>query len=499
MTTRPAGGFGCPPARTPATPIPPGEGCRPGPGPGQTTRYGTVPDPVAWYEGMMLAPQHFQQSALQAEAALGYHLAALAPWHWGVRRLAIDCPALADGVLGIQQLEAVMPDGLVVRYQAGTDPELRIDLKPFAASARRGVLTVHLAVRPRASAPAAGTPARWECTPGETVEDDLGTGGAVEVARMRPRLTLVVSAQRPRGWVSFPLARIRRTAAGFVLDDAAPPLLALATGLPLTERCADLACTARGRAVSLARAVRRGRAAGDAQRAAAAQAGLAAVTAALPRLEALVHSGVAHPREVHLALCDFAGQLGPVGPGVPAPLFPAYDHDDPHRSLGAVLDFCETALDEVQDAWFLFAFRHRRGAFRLLPRPAWKDRAELLVGAVAPRGLTGRELAAWVARARIASASRMPALAAGEGPGAPREVIAAPPGLPAADGRVYFRVAVDRRFVIPGERLQVLPPVACAPSRGPRRLMLCIPIAAAPQPPAPADPGVTPDPASHPS
>lgn len=484
MTARKREGCGCAPAPGSTTGTVAAAGtmaagsCRPTPGTGQTTRFGAVPDAVAWYEGMLLAPQHFQQAQLQADALLAYHVAALSPYHWGVRRLVLDCPALQGGTFIVQELEALMPDGLVARYDARTAPALQVQLAPYAGTARGGVVTVHLAVRSRTARAATGELARFECYTGEPETDGVSGAAAVEMPRLRPRLSLVVSQARPRGWVSLPLARVRRTEGGWALAATLPPLLSLPPGLPLGDRCARLACTVRSRAGGMGRALRRARATGDAGRAAAAQAGLAALSAALPRLEALVHSGAAHPFSVYLALCDLAGHLGPAGPGRPAPLFAPYDHDDPQGTLQPLLEFCERAADEVQDAFVLVPFRRHRGSFRLAARPAWRELEELVVGAVAPPRASARELRDWVARARIASASRMPALAAGDGVGAPREVVPPPPGMPAGDGRIWFRVAVDRAFVLPGERLQVLPPVACGPAAAPRRLALCLSLAA---------------------
>ena len=44
-----------------------------------TKRARDVPDAIKWHEGMMLAPQHFQQMALRGEQLLVYHVAAAAP------------------------------------------------------------------------------------------------------------------------------------------------------------------------------------------------------------------------------------------------------------------------------------------------------------------------------------------------------------------------------------------------------------------------------------
>ncbi|HEU0301815.1 MAG TPA: type VI secretion system baseplate subunit TssK, partial [Longimicrobium sp.] len=197
---------------------------------------------------------------------------------------------------------------------------------------------------------------------------------------------------------------------------------------------------------------------------------------ALPRLEALMSSGAAHPFAIHLALCDLAGHLAAAGPGRPVPLFRAYDHDDPDGSLGPVLEFCERATQEVQDGFVLIPFRHRRGGFDLAPRAAWRELSELTVRVRGPACAGAAELREWVARARIASASRIHGLAAGDCAGAPREVVPAPAGLPGGEGRLYLRVAAECPWIVPGERLHVLPPVACA-GAAPRQLALCLSLA----------------------
>jgi type VI secretion system protein ImpJ len=504
--------FGCPPAgaRAAAGSASPAsaDGCRPAPAAGQTTRFGSVPDPVAWHEGMLLAPQHFQQAALHAEAVLGYHLAALSPYHWGVRRLALDCAKLREGILRVAELDAVMPDGLPVRRRDG-DPELQVQLDPSAAAAG-GVLTVHLAVRPRSARPdAAGSLARQECYPGEPAPDLLSGEGALEVLRMRPRLSLVVSAERPRGWVSFPLARVRAAGGGWALTDGVPPLLALGTSAALRDRCAELLCAVRGRAAALGRTLRADRLAGRWTHAATVQPALAGLSAVLPRLEALVHAAAAHPHAVYLGLCDLAGQLAAVGPGRVPPLFRGYDHDDPAGSLRPLLRFCEDALEEVQTGWVLLAFARRGARFGIRPE-AWTvsgaaSAQTLLVCAVAPAGTDRKALTGWMARARIAPASRMAALLRAEhSAGLPRDVADAPDGLSAAENRLYLRIPVPP--CAPGERLLVVPPASCTDAGRPRAIVLCRPVDEAPAAmpfipipwPTPQTPQMSPTPQTQP-
>ena len=49
-----------------------------------------IPEAVVWHEGMLLAPQHFQQSNRRLESVLGYHLNVASQFYWGVRRLTVD-------------------------------------------------------------------------------------------------------------------------------------------------------------------------------------------------------------------------------------------------------------------------------------------------------------------------------------------------------------------------------------------------------------------------
>ena len=78
------------------------------------TSRAVVDDPVLWYEGMLLTPQHFQQHELRLQRLLRHQMEQLDPYYWGVLRLEYDPARLDDGVLQIDRLHAVLPDGLVV-------------------------------------------------------------------------------------------------------------------------------------------------------------------------------------------------------------------------------------------------------------------------------------------------------------------------------------------------------------------------------------------------
>ncbi|OQS31857.1 hypothetical protein B0T45_22510, partial [Chromobacterium haemolyticum] len=65
---------------------------------------------------MQLLPQHFQWQALRSDAVSAVLAAAAQPLYWGVLELELDEAALAGGVARVSALEAVLPDGLPLRF-----------------------------------------------------------------------------------------------------------------------------------------------------------------------------------------------------------------------------------------------------------------------------------------------------------------------------------------------------------------------------------------------
>ena len=103
---------------------------------------------IQWHEGMLLSPQHLQQNDLRFEQILHHHMKLIAPYHWGVSHLKLDPIVLPDGLVRVLALQAVMPDGLVIDYEAtsGEDVPLEVDIKPFKPLSPREEITISLAI-----------------------------------------------------------------------------------------------------------------------------------------------------------------------------------------------------------------------------------------------------------------------------------------------------------------------------------------------------------------
>ena len=84
-------------------------------------------DAIDWHEGMLLMPQHFQVSSSRSEELAVFHGHASNPYSYGVSHIMIDKASMQDGTFRVEELEAILPDGLRVTVSNG-DPDLSVSL-----------------------------------------------------------------------------------------------------------------------------------------------------------------------------------------------------------------------------------------------------------------------------------------------------------------------------------------------------------------------------------
>lgn len=421
-----------------------------------------LPLAVQWHEGMLLAPQHFQQAALRQEALVHHRTANLYPYFWGLRELQIDEERLVEKIFRIKSLDAILPDGLVVSHGAD-DPDLSLDLKPFEEQIQRHPTMVHLAVTGRVSGLSAvdGAQARYTSVEGEPVVDANTGGGEVAIPRLRPQLRLLIADEVPKKFVSLPLARLITGEKGITRsEDFEPPKLRVVPREPLAEECRWVIQQLRTEAKRLVDTVRSDVMANHASQLIATKALVRSVVAPLPRLQALHDCGVAQPFEIYLAMCDVLGQLAAMGRSrVPNELRP-YDHNDPLTAFREVRLAIKGILDEELSKVFIgFPFRWERRAFNLHFEESWLEEptaGTLVLGVRGRPEATAEATAQWMRKCAIASESQMDRLRHQRIRGLERTRIEGETEMVPVQGVTLYRLKVDRRYIAGGEVLQIL-------------------------------------------
>ena len=414
-----------------------------------------VPDPIQWHEGMLLSPQHFQQESLRNLMMVAAHAGLASPFHWGVTHLLLDRVALVSGVIRVLELEAVMPDGLVVSHDAGATQPLEIDITAMADPLAQLPFTIHLTI-PAARAGSWGGQQRWQSVEGRPVVDENG-GDELAIPRLRPRLSLTATAlpgeKPPQRLVSMPICRVWFANESFSLAEFAPPAMAVTASSTLGRLTADIARRIREKAMLLAERNVGGSAESGLDN------GLRHLVAALPVIEAQLAVEVCHPFTLYQSLCSLAGHVAGFGGGAMPPKLSRYDHDDPLGSFVEVVEYLHKMIGRGTEVVQPVHFAFENGMFGLDLRDAWLKH-RLVIGIRGPQGMSSAEIVAWVENAVIASSSCLERLAMLRVKGAERSAIdsAADLGVPPQRGSVLFRIERDPALILAGERLEIWNP-----------------------------------------
>ena len=431
-----------------------------------------IPDAIQWHEGLLLTPQHFQQLSTRHEALIQYGTSLVAPFCWGVRRFKHHQISLTPGKFKVLELEAVMPDGLVVVHglpDEKRDGTLEIDLSKQADQiGERGIL-VWVTVGARPNGNGNGETHRYKKFDGDPVADEVSAAKPRSIHRLKPLLGLHAGETLPNDSVGFPLARVINRASSFSLDEKfIPPLLSVPVNATegdtsavaaqrLGEMCSQMAQRVRKRAMYLADEARNPGPASRFADEADARSRMLGLAGALPAFEAVLQTGCAHPYQVYVALCSLAGQVATLGINMFPPAFDAYNHNNLYATFAPVLEFIDRTMDQgLPVAYRSFLFNYNEGAYELRFDSTWMKK-KLALGIRGERGMSDDDVVRWGESCLIGSQNRIDLLRANRIRGAVRKHESERVGdIITAKGVALFSLMADESFVEPEKLLQIV-------------------------------------------
>lgn len=416
----------------------------------------TLFDRIEWHEGMLLTPQHFQQESARVDALVGWQALAGHPVAWGVRRLQVDEAALCGGLVRITLIEAILPNGMAVRYDVGQaqGAALECDLSGHADALAQGGLAVYLILGTARSLRLPGQPAMFRSIATALVEDEVSEALAEEVPRMAVKLGLAAGKLPGAAWISLHLMTLHKENEIVQRSLFWPAQLEVSPNADVYQRAARFAALVRAKAVFLAQQSTVSASRIDDRLATFEQRmHLAQLTANLPLLEATLGAGSVQPLALYFALCAQLGALAALRPGT-VPLAPlAYVHADSHAAFMTVLDHLDGLVNEVSQEWRSVTFSFDNAVFALPMQAAWLTQ-RLVVGL---RGQGEKEVTQWMAGATIGSRTVSASLRDRRMPGARRAKIDGAPelNLRAGGGSILFEIGVDAQFIVAGQDLVI--------------------------------------------
>lgn len=152
---------------------------------------------VVWQEGMLLRPQHFQQSDRYYDHQLKARTRLLDSYAWGFFGLEIDRQFLNMGKLVLSQASGILPDGSLFEIGGEREP-LALDVPPNTSNT-----PVYLALplatgnhiesrRPEQK----DVLARYTACDEEVADSNAGDGGSSQVSTARPDFRLLLGERQ---------------------------------------------------------------------------------------------------------------------------------------------------------------------------------------------------------------------------------------------------------------------------------------------------------------
>jgi type VI secretion system protein ImpJ len=407
---------------------------------------------VLWHEGMFITPNHFQQADRHAEAVLVRALRSIQPTLHGLTDLEVDRDALGTGSFALRVCAGVMPDGTVFGMP---DADELPPSRPFEAAfgTDKDRLSVFLSLPDRRyGSPSSDDATRPASTPvrfrrrGARVRDEVHGGAEREIPVGVAAFALRFDGEPLDGQVALKIAEIVRSSSGgfAVSEDFAPSALCWAAAMPvarLLKRMVDICCA---KATDLS-AQRRQRTQGMVEFSVSESANfllLHTLNGAIPGLMHLAGNPRAHPEQVWRELARLCGALHTfAAEGHPRDV-PAYRHDDLTATFSALDARLRGLLDTNITARYvpMALTRTANGVWsaRVPENVLDGHRFYLSVHSSAPPEKVSQQTPA---KAKVASAAKVPLLVAQAMKGLGLSYLSVPPGeIPAQPGCSYFEV-----------------------------------------------------------
>lgn len=394
---------------------------------------------------MHLSQHHFQAQSRYFEELIQFVVTSLESDAYGLTSLAFDTEALKNDSLVLTLARGVMPDGLPFNFPHEPLPEERRIRDVFSPTqdSHLVLLAIPALLEGKANVVSAGSngPTGRFASTVVTLTDEAAGTEARPVTIAQKRFRLLLDGEDTTGFLTLPLARVRRDGSGhFVFDaDFIPPCLQIGASASLADLLGGLVEILSSRADALTRA---GSAGADEDLASRWMAH--AINENLGTLLHLYRSPQAHPSELFGVLLRLAGSLCTFSLTTHPRDLPAYDHASPG-------DGFRTLVRRIREMLEVAAPSHT------VSIPLRPEEENFYAGSVDDPRLVGRtkwflavrsgvgpgELAGRVPRlVNVCSSKHIRRLVREALPGLTlSHVIAPPPGLSPRPDTAYFAIA----------------------------------------------------------
>jgi len=420
-----------------------------------------IQDAIQWYEGQLLYPHHYQQMRHEVHQTSLCYLSLFSPWYWGVRTLEIDEAMLPTGVLRINKIMAIFPDGSVFQH-TGDEKKLELDLTPFKDKLKGGAMKVHLAIvrRQPENANTDGDFPRYESVESAPIADENTGENPISIAKLVLKAMLIPEDKVSPRFSSFPLAEISLQNESFQKTNFIPPTTTIDKDEGIGEYFKTLITKIRRHIAYLSQRLQVLRTEDTAAVLEYYHKVYTVLTSRILVLEALYNSGQCHPFEMFKELNISAGTYCALSQTKLPPLFPEYDHNNLRTTFDPVMDFIDSIINTVKSPSISIVMEKDGRTFGKVLKASYLEGEYLIIGISLDAEVTPAAGASWIKGAVICAESTVKDVKEKRILGAERKLVeqVSNMGLISGEKQIFVQIKNDQNYLKADECLKIFNP-----------------------------------------
>ncbi|GHU12288.1 type VI secretion protein [Alphaproteobacteria bacterium] len=406
---------------------------------------------IQWHEGMLLSPQHFQQSDSYIQHLFSVFGLSSYTFCYGVHELKVDTSALSSGVIRVMKARGIFQDGYSFDFDAICDRPLEKNLSEYFTS-HAAAVRVYLAipVRKIGKSELTGDMARYYPDELINVNDENTGDNLINIPVLKPRMRLLTEDEVDARYTSFPIFEAEKDVDGGVVStNFIPPYITVDEHSKVSEMCRDIARLIRSKVSYFADRK-------DNYARTATEESLTClrllIQAALP-LEAIIKISGIQPFEIYKCLLHSVSNIISVNPSQLIPMLPKYDHNDIFRTFDALAQYAKNILESMKQRYEIVHFDKEESLFKLQMKKEWLDRDEIAIGVQKAFSSTDADILSWISGVQIASESMLHAIKDRRILGAERSVMERGAYITQPNGMTIMAVKTRSTYIKDMEKL----------------------------------------------
>ena len=330
---------------------------------------------VHWHDGMLLAPQHFQQNNLYLEQTLFNQVSQLNPFYFGVTALSIDQTALAaskSSHIIVRHIEGIMRDGTQISFSnhetnSSQDNLAALEfliedidsikvLEPF-------YLYLGVVKRSDANDAKSTRPKRYDINKSHNVADLYDSNNQIPLDRLRLRLKLMDEQEKQNSnYTCLPLLCFQKNQHGDLERlPYTPPTLQVTPVAEQTPMQSDLWQRLQVLVSDLEKKAneRRSYFTGSNEHTPLSftqKQEIMYINQHLPILRIMLNTGVSHPYDLYLALIKLSSSLSVMSSEGMFSQYMDYDHENLEKVFSAPMADIERVIKQIEAPYFFINF-----------------------------------------------------------------------------------------------------------------------------------------------